>query len=177
MSHSGPSGDVIYDRRAFKFTILTPDRNSGLINIDSILRFPAPRPGPTKRGFCLRRCYNVDVEECIKRFIDFFHLFVPNPAAQLCQLGTATATVAATATATTTVRFYNWNLSPKNEILFYGSNPASFCLVSFFSHDKWSTNLTINDKSVDDVLGTGPRGSRMEGADEATELWWHPEKN
>ena len=30
-----------------------------------------------------------------------------------------------------------------------GSNPASFCLFSLFSHNK----KTINDKSVDGVLG------------------------
>ena len=46
-----------------------------------------------------------------------------------------------------------------------GPNPASFCLFSFFSHDKFSTNLTINDKSVDGVLGTRTRGGRMVGAD------------
>ena len=38
------------------------------------------------------------------------------------------------------------------------------------SKDKYSTNLTINDKSIDGVLG----GGRMEGADESTELWRHP---
>ena len=30
-----------------------------------------------------------------------------------------------------------------NEPFFNGPNPASFCLFSFFSHDKYSTNLTI----------------------------------
>ena len=30
--------------------------------------------------------------------------------------------------------------------------------------------MTINDKSIDGVLG----GGRMEGADESTELWRHP---
>ena len=34
-----------------------------------------------------------------------------------------------------------------------GPNPASFCLFSFFSRDKYSTNLTTNYKSVDGVLG------------------------
>ena len=52
-------------------------------------------------------------------------------------------------------------------------NTASFCLLSFFSHDKYSTN-TINDKSVDGVLGTRTQCSRMVGADESTELWRHP---
>ena len=54
-----------------------------------------------------------------------------------------------------------------------GPNPVSFCLFSFFSHDKYSTN-TINEKSVDGVLGTRTRGGRMVGADESTELWRHP---
>ena len=36
--------------------------------------------------------------------------------------------------------------------------------------DKYSSNLTINDKSIDGVLGTRTRGVRMEGADESTEL-------
>ena len=54
-----------------------------------------------------------------------------------------------------------------------GPNPASFCLFSFFSHDKYSTN-TINDKSIDGVLGTRTRGGRMAGANESTELWQHP---
>ena len=43
-----------------------------------------------------------------------------------------------------------------------------------FSHDKYSTNLTINDKSVDGVVGTRTWGGRMVGADEITELWWPP---
>ena len=54
-----------------------------------------------------------------------------------------------------------------------GPNPASFGLFSFFSPDKCSTN-TINDKSVDGVLGTRTRGGRMVGADESTELYRHP---
>ena len=53
-----------------------------------------------------------------------------------------------------------------------GPNPASFCLFSYFSYDKYSTN-TINEKSVDGVLGTRTQGSRMVGADESTELWRH----
>ena len=35
----------------------------------------------------------------------------------------------------------------------------------------------IIDESIDGVLGTWTRGSRMEGADESTELWRHPERN
>ena len=50
-----------------------------------------------------------------------------------------------------------------------------FCLFSFLSHDKNSTS-TINDKSVDGVLGTRTRGSRMVGADKSTELWRRPHK-
>ena len=55
-----------------------------------------------------------------------------------------------------------------------GPNPASFCLFLFLSHDKYSTNLTINDKSIEGVCGTQTRDGRMVGADETTELWWHP---
>ena len=40
--------------------------------------------------------------------------------------------------------------------------------------NRCSTNLTLNDKSVDGVLGTSTWGGRMEGADESTELWRHP---
>ena len=37
--------------------------------------------------------------------------------------------------------------------------------------DKYSTNLTINEKSVDGMLGSQTWGGRMEGVDESTELW------
>ena len=43
-------------------------------------------------------------------------------------------------------------------IFYNGPTPASFCLFSFFSHDKYSTNLTVDDKSIDGVLGTRTRG-------------------
>ena len=47
-------------------------------------------------------------------------------------------------------------------------------LVSFRSFsqqkDKYSTNFTINDKSIDGVLGSRTRGGMMEGADESTVL-------
>ena len=43
-----------------------------------------------------------------------------------------------------------------------GPNLASFCLFSFFSHDKFSTNLSINYKSIDGVVGTQTRGGKME---------------
>ena len=51
-----------------------------------------------------------------------------------------------------------------------------FGLFSFFSQckDKYSTNFTINDKSIDGVLGSRTRGGMMEGADESIELWRHP---
>ena len=58
-----------------------------------------------------------------------------------------------------------------------GPNPASFLFIFvLFSHrkDKYSTNLTIIEKSVDGMLGSRTRGGRMEGADESTELWRHP---
>ena len=59
-----------------------------------------------------------------------------------------------------------------DQLFFYknGPYPASF------SHrmDKYSTNLTINDKSVYGMLGSRTRGGRMEGADKSTELWRHP---
>ena len=51
---------------------------------------------------------------------------------------------------------------------------AFFVYFHSFSHDKYSTNLTVNDKSVDGVLGTRTRGGSMVGADASTELWRHP---
>ena len=57
-----------------------------------------------------------------------------------------------------------------------GPNPASFLFIFvLLSHckDKYST-MTINDKSVDGVLESRTRGSRMESADESTELWKYP---
>ena len=41
--------------------------------------------------------------------------------------------------------------------------------------DKYSTNLTIIDKSIDDMLGSRTQGGRMEGTDKSTELWWCPQ--
>ena len=60
---------------------------------------------------------------------------------------------------------------------FKWAKPALFLFIFvLFSDrmDKYSTNLTINEKSVDGMLGTRTQGSRMEGADESTELWRHP---
>ena len=57
------------------------------------------------------------------------------------------------------------------------AKPGLFLLIFIlFSHhmDKYSTNLTINEKSIDGMLGSQTQGSRMEGADESTELWQHP---
>ena len=54
-----------------------------------------------------------------------------------------------------------------------GPNLASFLFYFRFLHDKYNTN-TINDKSVDGVLGTQTCGGRMVGAEKSTELWLHP---
>ena len=56
------------------------------------------------------------------------------------------------------------------------AKPGLFCLFSFFSREKYSTNLTINYKSIHGVLGTRTRVSRMVGADKSTELWRRPHK-
>ena len=50
--------------------------------------------------------------------------------------------------------------------------PASFLFHNAMTNT-YSINLTINDKSVEGVLGTRNRGSRMEAADESTDLWRH----
>ena len=57
-----------------------------------------------------------------------------------------------------------------------GQTRPLFGLFSFFSQrkDKYSTNFTINDKSIDGVLGSRTRGGMMEGTDKSTELWRHP---
>ena len=47
------------------------------------------------------------------------------------------------------------------------TQPFLFIFVIF------STNLTINYKSVDGVLGTQAQGGRMVGVEKSTELWWH----
>ena len=53
------------------------------------------------------------------------------------------------------------------------AKPCLF-LFLFFSHDKYSTNLTINFKSVEGLPGTQTLGGRMIGTDESTEIWQHP---
>ena len=57
-----------------------------------------------------------------------------------------------------------------------GQTRPLFGLFSFFSQrkDKYSTNFTINEKSIDGVLGSRTQGGMMEGAVESTELWRHP---
>ena len=57
-----------------------------------------------------------------------------------------------------------------------GQTRPLFCLFSFFSHDKYSKN-TINDKSIDCVLGTRTQGGMMVGADKSTELWRQPDSH
>ena len=54
----------------------------------------------------------------------------------------------------------------------YGPNPASFWIFSFFSQckDKYSTNLTKNEKRLAGVFGLRTQGSRMVDADESTEM-------
>ena len=47
---------------------------------------------------------------------------------------------------------------------------ASFCLFSYFLHDK---NQILIVLSGDGSLGTQTRGSKIEGAHETTELWGH----
>ena len=54
-----------------------------------------------------------------------------------------------------------------------GKTRPLFVSFSFFSRDKYST-YTINDKSLDGVVGTQTWGGRMEVSDKSTELWWHP---
>ena len=58
-------------------------------------------------------------------------------------------------------------------VCFYtnGPIPASFSLFSSFPH----YTIQYIDESVDSVLGIRTRGGRMEGADESTELWRHPQ--
>ena len=60
-----------------------------------------------------------------------------------------------------------------DDLVFFknGSNPSSFCSFLFFSHDKCCTNLTINDESLDGVLGSRTHGGRMVGTDKSPGLW------
>ena len=58
-----------------------------------------------------------------------------------------------------------------------GQTRPLFVYFRTFHNEKtnaYSTNLTVNDKSIDGALGTRTRGGRTEGADESTELWRNP---
>ena len=48
--------------------------------------------------------------------------------------------------------------------------PMPFCIFLFLSHDKYSTNLTINDKSIDGVIGNRTWGGKIVGVDESSAL-------
>ena len=50
-----------------------------------------------------------------------------------------------------------------------GQTRPLFVYFSLFSRDKHSSNLTINDKSIDGVLGTRTQGGGLIGADKSTE--------
>ena len=70
------------------------------------------------------------------------------------------------------VKCLTWHLSCKT-IFFKWAKPGLFLFIFvLFSHrmDKYSTNLTINEKRVDGMLGSRTRGGRMEGTDQSTEL-------
>ena len=54
-----------------------------------------------------------------------------------------------------------------------GQTRPLFVYFHSFHMTKYSTN-TINEKSVNGVLGTRTQGGKMVGADESTELWRHP---
>ena len=55
------------------------------------------------------------------------------------------------------------------------TGPLLYIFVLFSRcKDKYSTNLTLNDKSIDGVLESQTWGGRTESADESTELWRHP---
>ena len=68
-------------------------------------------------------------------------------------------------------------LSPSSCSTFYPClQPSENYLVSFLfvSHDKYTTNLTLNDTCLDGVLETWTQGDRMVGTDKSNELWQHP---
>ena len=53
-----------------------------------------------------------------------------------------------------------------------GRTRPLFVYFRSFSHDKYSTNLTVNNKSI--VIEIQTRGRRMVGAHKSTELWQRP---
>ena len=58
---------------------------------------------------------------------------------------------------------------PKAFLKIGQTRPLLVYFVLFSHHlDKYSTNLTIDDKSIDGLLGTQTRGGRMVGTDEST---------
>ena len=59
-------------------------------------------------------------------------------------------------------------------IFLNGPDTAAFYLFSFFSHNKYSTNLTLIYKSINGVLGTRTRHDRMVRTEEFTEPWRYP---
>ena len=58
-------------------------------------------------------------------------------------------------------------------IVFNGLNPA-FCVYFCSFH---MTNITMNDKSINGMLGTQTQGSCMVSVDKFTELWWPPSQD
>ena len=73
-------------------------------------------------------------------------------------------------------KLFNLNIFPTNGKKQWAKPDLFSVFFVLFSHhkEKHSTNLTINCKSIDGVLGSQLWGGRMEGADESTELWRHP---
>ena len=68
---------------------------------------------------------------------------------------------------------FSYCLIPKWSFLMCRTRPL-FCLFSFFLQDKYSTNLTLIDITIDGVLGIQTWGRRIVGADKTTELWRPP---
>ena len=54
------------------------------------------------------------------------------------------------------------------------TRPLLFIFAALQCKVKYNTNLTLIDQSIDVVHGIRSQGSRMEGADESTELRRHP---
>ena len=57
-------------------------------------------------------------------------------------------------------------------IFLNGQTQPRFSLFSFISQDRYNTNLTINDKSIDGVLRTWTRGCRIVGTGHGGTPWW-----
>ena len=62
----------------------------------------------------------------------------------------------------------------KRSILVCESWPPLFVYFRLFLHDTIQIQI---DKNVEGVLRTQIQGGNMEGAEESTELWWHPLPN